>query len=390
MNPVKLLSGMNDSNNYQPDFQIFVKPVGARCNLRCRYCYYLDKLSLYREKPDPLMSDELLEKYIIQHIEATEGPVVFFSWHGGEPMLAGIDFYRKVIDVQKKQLPAGKSVINGIQTNATLIDWDWAWFFRMEKFFVGVSMDGPGDLHNHFRWDPSGESSLSRTLKGYEILKQARVPTEILCVVNAFNAMYPLVVYDFFRDIGAQNITFLPLVEHRPDLPGGVTPASVNPEAFGNFLITIFDEWIEHDIGNIKIQIFEEAARTAFNQEHTLCIFRENCGAVPVVEANGDFYSCDHFVNTENLVGNINESTVAKLLVSVKQKTFGLAKSATLPRYCLECDVKDMCNGECPKNRFIKTPDGEPGLNYLCSGYRMFFRHSLPFVRAVAEEWKKK
>jgi len=199
-----------------------------------------------------------------------------------------------------------------------------------------------------------------------------------------------LAVYDFFRNIGAENITFLPLVEPRPDLPGGVTPASVSADAFGSFLIAIFDEWVEKDIGRIKIQIFEEAARTAFNQEHTLCIFRENCGAVPVIEATGDFYSCDHFVNSENLVGNIRNNSVAGLLYSDKQKAFGLAKSGSLPYYCKICDVRTMCNGECPKNRFITAPDGEPGLNYLCSGYRAFFRHCLPFVRAVAEEWNRK
>jgi uncharacterized protein len=381
---------MTETQNYLPEFQIFVKPAGARCNLRCRYCYYLEKLSKCQGESDLVMTDEILGKYIIQHIEATEGPVVFFSWHGGEPLLAGIDFYRKALEFQRRHLPRGKSAINGIQTNATLIDRDWAWLFRMEKFIVGVSMDGPGELHNHFRRGPSGRTSFSETLRGFEMLMQEGVSPEILCVVNSFNAGYPLAVYDFFRNIGAENITFLPLVEPRPDLPGGVTPASVSADAFGSFLIAIFDEWVEKDIGRIKIQIFEEAARTAFNQEHTLCIFRENCGAVPVIEANGDFYSCDHFVNSENLVGNIRNNSVAGLLYSDKQKAFGLAKSGSLPYYCKICDVRTMCNGECPKNRFITAPDGEPGLNYLCSGYRAFFRHCLPFVRAVAEEWNRK
>lgn len=380
---------MTENRNKEREFQIFVKPVGARCNLRCRYCYYLDKLSLQDGGSDPLMSDEVLERYIIQHIEATTGRDIFFSWHGGEPLLAGIDFYRKAVAFQKKHTPQGKTVLNGIQTNGTLIDWDWAWFFKMEKFIIGISIDGPGDLHNTFRKDAEGNPSLARVLKGYEIVQRAGITTEVLCVVNSSNSAFPLITYDFFRDIGAKFITFLPLVERRPGSVKGVSRASVGPDEFGRFLIAVFDEWIEKDIGKIKIQIIEEAVRTAFGQEHTLCIFRENCGGVPVVESNGDFYSCDHFVNKDNYVGNINEYTVAELLDSDRQKKFGLAKSLTLPRYCLECDVRAMCNGECPKNRFILAPDGEPGLNYLCSGYKAFFRHCRPFVDATAEEWNK-
>jgi len=380
---------MTENQNKEREFQIFLKPVGARCNLRCRYCYYLDKISLHNGGSDPFMSDEVLEKYIIQHIEAATGRDIFFSWHGGEPLLAGIDFYRKAVAFQKKHTPQGKTVLNGIQTNGTLIDWDWAWFFKIEKFIIGISIDGPGDLHNTFRKDAEGNPSLAKVLKGYEILQRAGITTEILCVVNSSNSVFPLITYDFFRDIGAKYVTFLPLVERRPGSVKGVSRASVDPDEFGRFLIAVFDEWIEKDIGKIKIQVFEEAVRTAFGQEHTLCIFKENCGGVPVVESNGDFFSCDHFVNKDNLVGNINEHTVAELLDSDKQKKFGLAKSLALPRYCRECEVKAMCNGECPRNRIILTPDGEPGLNYLCSGYRAFFLHCKPFVDATAEEWNK-
>lgn len=371
------------------EFQVFVKPAGAFCNLKCSYCYYLNKKSLHKGKGRPVMSDETLERYVIGHFEASTDSMVFFSWHGGEPLLAGIDFYRKAVDFQKKHKPAGVTVTNGIQTNGTLIDWGWAYFLASEKFTVGISIDGPGDLHNHFRKGPDGSSSLSRALKGYELLQRSGITTEILCVVNSYNVRFPLIIYNFFKDMGVKYITFLPLVERRPGNRSGVSRVSVDALDFGRFLIAVFDEWVEKDIGNIKIQIFEEAARTAFHQEHTLCIFRENCGGVPVVEMNGDFYSCDHFVDADHLVGNINKGSLAAFLDSDRQRAFGMAKSATLPRYCIECGVRSMCNGECPKNRFITTPDGENGLNYLCEGYKTFFNRCRPFVDAIAEEWKK-
>jgi len=365
------------------EFQIFAKPVGALCNLRCKYCYYLDKRSLYPREEALTMTDEMLEKYIIQHIEATTDETIFFSWHGGEPLMAGIDFFIKAVAIQKKHKPAGRTILNGVQTNGTLIDWNWASFLAEEKFVVGISIDGPGDLHNRFRVAPGGEPSLSRVLKGYDILQRSRIRSEILCVVNSYNVRFPLVVYNFFRELGAKYITFLPLVEKRQGTKSGVTRASVPPDEFGRFLISVFDEWVERDIGEIKIQIIEESARTAFKQEHTLCIFKENCGGVPVVELNGDFYSCDHFVNRDNFIGNITQGSVAGFLDSERQKAFGLAKSRTLPQYCIECEVRAMCNGECPKNRFITTPDGESGLNYLCSGYKAFFNHCRPFVEAI-------
>jgi uncharacterized protein len=366
------------------EFQIFAKPVGALCNLRCRYCYYLDKKSLHLPKEPFIMNDDILEKYIVQHIEATADGTVFFSWHGGEPLLAGIDFFRKVVTFQKKHKPSGVEILNGVQTNGTLIDNKWGWFFAENNFLLGISIDGPGEMHNRFRTTSDGKSSLHEVLRGYEILTRYRIKSEILCVVNSFNVRFPLIIYNFFKELGAVYITFLPLVERRPGTKSGVSRATVPPLEFGRFLISVFDEWIERDIGEIKIQIFEEAVRTAFNKEHTLCILKENCGGVPVVERNGDLYSCDHFVNSDNLIGNIKNGSVAGFLDSEKQKVFGRAKSLTLPRYCIECEVKAMCNGECPKNRFIATPDGEAGLNYLCSGYKVFFNYCRPFVEAVA------
>jgi uncharacterized protein len=335
-----------------------------------------------------MMTDELLEKYIIQHIEASTEEEIGFSWHGGEPLLAGIDFFRKAVQLQRKYKPSGRIVLNGIQTNGTLLDEEWCRFLSAEGFIAGISIDGPGNLHNKYRCTAKKSPTIQQVLRGYELLQKHGVTTEILCVLNSDNVKFPLVVYDFFRQLGARFITFLPLVIQQSGSATGKSPESVPADEFGLFLKEVFDEWVEKDIGKIKIQIFEEAARTAFNQEHTLCIFKVNCGGVPVVEHNGDFYSCDHYADNEHFLGNIKSDSLAALLDSRKQKAFGKAKSSTLPLYCLECNVKEMCNGECPKNRFIKAPDGEPGLNYLCSGYKLFFTHCRPFVEAIRREWK--
>jgi len=333
------------------------------------------------------MSDKILEKYIIRQIEASTEPVISFSWHGGEPVLAGLDFFLKIVKLQQKHRPSGRIIINGIQTNATLLNDDWCKFLASEGFFVGVSIDGPEELHNKFRVLKDKKGSFRKTLYGYELLRKYNVQTELLTVVSGVNVNFPAEVYRFLKQLGSIYITFLPLVERDHLSESGASNISVPSEAFGVFLSTIFDEWADEDIGRIKIQIFEEAARTAFNQEHTLCIFKKSCGSVPVVEHNGDFYSCDHYVDKEHLVGNINEISLAEMLDSDRQKEFGQAKLVDLPEFCLGCEVRDMCNGECPKNRFIHTPAGEPGLNYLCAGYRRFFNHIKPFVEAIAREW---
>jgi len=371
------------------EFQIFAKPVGPVCNLSCRYCYYLGKKSLYPDADHFLMSDDILEKYVIQHIKASTDTTINFSWHGGEPLLAGIDFYREVVKLQRKHRPADSKIVNGIQTNGTLIDDDWGNFLAAEGFIVGISIDGPGDLHNDYRRTRDDDTTLQHVIRGYELLQKHGVLLEILCVVNADNVKYPLVIYNFFKQLGARYITFLPLVETQPDSPTGASRNSVPSEEFGYFLSAIFDEWVEKDIGKIKVQIFEEAARTAFNQEHTLCIFKVECGGVPVVEHTGDFYSCDHYVDSEHLLGNVRDHSLSYFLDSERQKAFGQFKSTSLPQYCLDCDVRPMCNGECPKNRFITTPDGEPGLNYLCNGYKYFFNHCRPFVEAISAAWER-
>lgn len=365
------------------EFQAFVKPVGAACNLRCSYCYYLSRKELYPTEAFPRMKEELLEEYIRQHIDATTDETVFFSWHGGEPTLAGLAFYRKAVDLQKRMLPQGKRLLNGIQTNGTLLDEEWCQFLARENFLAGISLDGPEELHDLHRKDRPGNGTFNEVLRGYQLLRQYGVTTEILCVVNAFNAGYPLETYRFFKALGARYLTFLPLVEREPGLPGGVTPSTVPAVAFGRFLATIFDDWAEHDIGEVYIQLFEEALRTAFDQEHTLCIFKAECGGVPVVEHNGDVYSCDHYVDPAHRLGNLREHSLSYYLDSPRQKAFGAAKKTTLPRYCRECPVLEMCHGECPKNRFITTPDGEPGLNYLCEGYKLFFHHCMPMVETL-------
>ena len=364
------------------DFQIFIKPVGARCNLRCGYCYYIDKGDVCGSDSETVMDDETLEIYIKHHYSASSSDTILFTWHGGEPLLAGIDFYKKAVAFQEKHLPPGKNFQNGIQTNATLITKEWCVFFAENRFSVGISLDGPDVFHDAMR-HTYNTGSFEKVIKGHRLLHEHGINTEILCVVNTYNVRYPLVIYDFFKMIGTQYLSFLPLVSLQPIIK------SVPALEFGLFLSAIFDEWVKKDIGIIKIQIFEEALRTAFNQEHSLCIFREKCGGVPVVERNGDFYSCDHFVNENWYLGNINEHSLQYFLNHPKQNTLGESKLNTLPQYCFNCEVREMCNGECPKNRFITSPDGEPGLNYLCEGYKYFFNHCKPFINSVAEAWKQ-
>jgi uncharacterized protein len=361
-------------------YQIFAKPIGSLCNLSCDYCYYLKKKSLYPDDQSLRMPEDILEEYILRHIEACPDAVIPFAWHGGEPTLLGLEYFHKIVELQRKHQPVHRRIINGIQTNGTLLDEEWCRFLAAEGFGVGISLDGPQEMHDSHRLTKGGQPTHTQALRGYELLRKHRIPCDVLCVVHAQNVLHPREVYRFFKQIKAASIGFLPLVEPRADLDEGVSPSTVPSESFGTFLCTIFDEWTSQDIGQVRIQIFEETAATALGQEHTLCIFKKTCGDVPVIEHNGDFFACDHFVNREHHLGNILETRLVDLIESPAQRAFGQLKRDTLPRYCLECDVLNLCNGGCPKDRILRAPHGEAGLNYLCAGYKRFFAHCRPFL----------
>lgn len=371
------------------DFQVFVKPGGPLCNLNCSYCYYLKKQDLYPEGEPFRMPDALLEEYIVQHIEASVGSVINFSWHGGEPILLGLDYFRKIAALQRKHRPSRQRITNGIQTNGTLLNEDWCRFLAEEGFSVGISLDGPQEMHDLYRVTRGQRPTHGEAMRGYRLLQQHRITSDLLCVVHAGNVLHPSEVYQFFKEINASYIGFLPLVEPLQDGEGRVSRRTVPAEAWGDFLCAIFNEWKNRDIERIKIQIFEETARTAFGQEQALCIFRKTCGDIPVVEHNGDFFCCDHYVDKEHRLGNILEIPLGDLLESPEQRRFGRAKWETLPRYCRACEVLNLCYGGCPKDRILRTPDGEAGLNYLCAGYKRFFTHSRPFVAELSALWRQ-
>ena len=357
-----------------PAFNLMAKPGGPRCNLSCQYCFYLGKGELYPESRF-LMSDQVLEAYIRQTIEAHCIPEVTFAWQGGEPTLLGRAFFEKAIALQKKYCKPGMAIHNTIQTNGTLLDDTWCEFFRKNRFLVGISLDGPKELHDACRTDAAGKGTFDRVMQGIACLKKHKVDFNILCTVNAVNGDHPAEVYRFFRDeVKAQFIQFIPVVE-RDAKTGAVTPLSVSPVQYGKFLIGVFDEWVKHDVGTIYVQHFDTALANWYGEPHGCCVFSPSCGSAMVIEHNGDVYSCDHFVDRDHLLGNIMAVPLTELVNSGRQRQFGRNKKETLPKYCLECPVLFACRGECPKNRFALTPDGEPGLNYLCEGYRMFFTH---------------
>ena len=370
------------------EFQIFAKPCGAVCNLDCRYCYYLEKQHLYPDLQPFRMDEGVLENFIIQQMGMPSGETIRFSWHGGEPTTLGLDYFRQIVSLQSRHTPPGKSVVNGLVTNGTLLDENWCAFLAAEGFAVGLSLDGPAELHDKYRVSKGDKPTHGQVMSGFELLKRYRVPCDILCVVHDHNVRAPRQVYEFFKEIGATYVGFLPVVERWDGQPGAVGPHTVPTEEYGSFLCTIFDEWVRHDIGRILVQIFDEAARPVRGLEHALCIFRETCGDIPALEYNGDLYSCDHFVEKEHLLGNIRDNGLSEMLYSPAHETFGNHKRDSLPRYCLECDVLPMCNGGCPKDRFIETPDGEPGLNYLCAGFKKFFSHCRPMFEKLVPLWK--
>jgi uncharacterized protein len=363
-----------------PAFHVMAKPTGSACNLNCAYCFFLKKAGLY---PDSnfRMSDEVHEAYISQLMEAHHVPQVTVAWQGGEPTLMGLDFFQRSVELQKKYRKTGSRIENTFQTNGILLDDEWCRFFRENNFLVGLSLDGPAELHDFYRKDRGGRGTFDRVMPALRLLQKHKVEYNILCTVNAKNADHPLDVYRFFRDeAGAQYIQFIPIVERdsRGGVPEGkkVTDRSVRADQFGRFLIEIFDEWIRRDVGRSFILSIDGALAGWLGRAGTVCIFGPTCGLGVALEHNGDLYSCDHFVEPGYLLGNIRSTPMAELTASAQQRKFGQDKRDALPRYCRECEFIHICNGECPKNRFINTPDGEPGLNYLCEGYRAFFAHA--------------
>lgn len=381
-------------NGTPPAFHIMTKPRGAICNLDCKYCYFLSKEKLYPGS-DFRMSENMLEEYTRQYIEAQSVPDVTFAWQGGEPTLMGLDFYKAAVRYQQKHRKPGMRIYNALQTNAVTLDDEWARFFAENDFLLGVSIDGPPHLHDAYRVDKGGQPTLHRVLDGLALLKSHGAEYNILTTVHAANADYPLDVYRYLRDeLGATFMQFIPIVERDNDTGyqegDTVTDRSVTAQQYGDFLSAIFDEWVRQDVGRVYVQIFDVALAAWSGQRPGLCIFEETCGTALAMEHNGDVYSCDHFVEPAHKLGNIAFIPLADLAGSRKQHEFGQAKRDTLPQYCRDCEVRFVCNGGCPKNRFIETPDGEPGLNYLCAGYRAFFNHIDRPMRFMANELRQR
>ena len=354
-------------------FHVMTKPIGPICNLDCEYCFYLEKEDLYPETRSFRMNDETLENYVKQYIEAQQINEVTFAWQGGEPTLMGVDFFKQAIRYQQKYRRTGMTIQNTFQTNATLLDDEWGQFFKRNKFLIGISIDGPPEIHDKYRYDKRGRPSSEQVIRGLRILQEHKVDYNILCVVNRHNAEYPKEVYNYFKELGAEFMQFIPAVEHFDG--ENVSPRSVTAKQYGKFLSAIFDEWVVSDIGKIFVQIFDVALEAWMGYNPSLCVFNETCGDAMAIEHNGDLYSCDHYVTPDYFIGNIEDTSLADLVDSPFQRKFGTDKKETLPEYCRNCEVKFVCNGGCPKNRIIKTPDGEDGLNYLCDGYMHFFKH---------------
>ncbi|MCS7048178.1 MAG: anaerobic sulfatase maturase [Verrucomicrobiae bacterium] len=381
-----------------------IKPVGPICNLDCRYCFYLEKEKLFSPTENFRMPDAVLERFIQHYIESQPVPVITFAWQGGEPTLLGVDFFRKAVALQQRYAN-GKRIENALQTNGVLLDDEWGAFLAENQFLVGLSVDGPRELHDRYRVDKKQQPTFDRVMRGLEVLKKHHVEFNTLTVVHRHNARHPLEVYRFLKDIGSRYLQFIPLVERLPDAearalgldlagppsPDAVTASSevtrwsVLPEDYGEFLVHIFDEWVRQDVGQVFVQLFDVALANWMGEPPGLCVFMERCGAAVAMEHNGDVYSCDHYVYPHYRLGNVLNASLGEMVQSAFQQKFGRDKSDTLPAYCRRCDVRFACHGECPKHRFLRTPDGEPGLNYLCAAYKRFFHHIDPFMRRMTQ-----
>jgi uncharacterized protein len=385
------------------NYYVMAKPIGAVCNLDCKYCYYLEKEKLYPNNAGKFhMSDETLEMYIASYILGQTGNSVLFTWHGGEPIMRGMAFFEKVIELQKKY-GVGKTIENSLQTNGTLLTDEWCIFFKEHRFLIGISIDGPEHCHDHYRTYKDGKPSFAKALKGIELLHKHGVEFNTLTVVNNYNANYPLDVYRFLKQIGSRFMQFIPIVEHadaqaKPDELSLLAPEtsketvvtdwSVNPVDYGKFLISIFDEWVTRDVGSYYVITFDAILANWVGAPPSICVYAKTCGHAAAMEFNGDVYSCDHFVYPEYKLGNVRKTTLQAMMQSDFQVQFGKNKRLKLPQYCRRCEFLEICNGECPKNRIINTPDGQPGLNYLCEGFKLFYAHTAPYMKFMANELK--
>ena len=367
-------------------FNIMAKPIGAICNLDCEYCYYLEKENLYPGTTSFNMTEEVLDSYIRQYIYAQpiNAAEVNFVWQGGEPTLLGISFFRKAFKLQQKYARPGMNITNSFQTNGTRLNNDWAQLFYDHDVLVGISIDGPEDIHDEFRPDKGGYGSFRQVMKGLEYLLKHNARFNTLTCVQSTNSSRPAKVYRFLKQIGSTHMQFIPIVE--PEGDGEVSYRSVHPVKYGTFLIGVFDDWLRSkDVGKIFVQDFDVTLNLVYGNPSPLCIHAETCGHAMAVEHNGDLYSCDHFVYPEYKIGNITEDRIEELSQCPQQQQFGLDKKEKLPQYCRDCEFLKVCNGGCPKDRIIQTPDGEPGLNYLCEGYKRFYKHSLPVFKKMAQ-----
>ena len=388
----------NIATPFAKPLYVMLKPAGAHCNLACKYCYYLEKNNLYDKSHRHIMSDEMLEQFTREYIEAQTMPQVLFTWHGGEPLMRSIDFYKKALALQKKYA-RGRRIDNVIQTNGTMLTDEWCEFFAQNNWLVGISIDGPQEYHDHYRLTTTGNPSWQKVMHGIELLKKHHVEWNAMAVVNAYNADHPLEFYHFFKDNGCQYLQFTPIVERLTKHQDGRTLASladdkeipladfsVPPEQWGNFLCAIFDEWVRNDVGKMFVEIFDCTLANWMGVLPGICAYSKNCGHAGVMEHNGDVYSCDHFVFPEYKLGNIRDHTLIEMLYGDKQHAFSRLKHTSLPRQCKECDMEFACHGECPKNRFEKDKYGEPGLNYLCKGYYQYYSHVAPYMDFMKRE----
>lgn len=390
---------MNTINPFSRPLYVMLKPVGAACNLRCHYCYYLEKACLYKDSSKRVLSEEMLDQFTKEYIEAQTMNDVLFTWHGGEPLMRPLSFYRKALELQKKY-GRGRNISNVIQTNGTLLTDEWCRFLHENNWLVGVSIDGPQECHDEYRRTASGGPSWAKVMRGIQLLNKHHVEWNAMAVVNDFNADYPLDFYHFFKEMGCRFIQITPVVERMvnhadgrhlatltDDATAPVTDFSVTPEQWGRFLCAIFDEWVRNDVGQTYVELFDCILANWVGVTPGICVYAKECGHAGIMEFNGDVYSCDHFVFPEYRLGNIRKKTITEMLYGEQQQQFSRLKSQSLPTECKECEWEFACHGECPRTRFIKDVYGNPGKNYLCEGYRMFFRHIAPYMDFMKKEY---